>query len=289
MKVRLGPQANLHATFACIVAELLKVLYVAVDGCCLSVSCAVAVVGKYPAKGHIVCCVTVNHRTCRELVVVLLAVQCLLCTAVVLLALAVTLAVLKEHTVAVGALLPVVAVVCVQVSFVESELGDKYGVTCKLVKVVEQRDAVVAYHKEYVDVVGLVAQSHCVCLCRAEVVCTLLECMPHKTVAVCRPEERCGRCDAAVGPAVLVLDSYNFSCVREASVLYATAVEILLLVALKCDCNLVLLEESGCNLLNYNLVCSKVLYLDAAACLAYLYLNGGCGNGVELLALRYCE
>ena len=79
--------------------------------------------------------VAVDHGASRELVVVLFSVQRFLDTSIIFLAFLVALAVFEKDTLFV--FYPIVAVVSVQVSLIESELGQQYWVTGQLVKVVQ--------------------------------------------------------------------------------------------------------------------------------------------------------
>ena len=104
-----------------------QVLDIPVQRFRLSVAGAVAIVRQQPTERHIVLLVSVDDGTGRELVVVLLAIERLLDTAVVLLAFLVAFAVFEKNTFFI--LFPVVAVVGVQVAFVETELGQQYRIT----------------------------------------------------------------------------------------------------------------------------------------------------------------
>ena len=137
MQVRLRPETDLDTLPAGIVAQRLQVADIAVEGLLLSVPGTVTVVGKQPSERHVVSRITVDHRTRRELIVVLLAVERLLHTAVVALALLVTLAVLEEYTLLI--LGPIVPVIRVQMSLIETELGQQHGIARKLVIVVQKR------------------------------------------------------------------------------------------------------------------------------------------------------
>lgn len=137
MQVRLRPETDLDTLPAGIVAQRLQVADIAVEGLLLSVSRTVTVVGKQPSERHVVSRITVDHRTRRELIVVLLAVERLLHTAVVALALLVTLAVLEEYTLLI--LCPIVPVIRIQMSLIETELGQQHGIARKLVIVVQKR------------------------------------------------------------------------------------------------------------------------------------------------------
>ena len=138
MKVALSPQTDFHTFGAGIVAEGLEILDVSVERGGLSVSCAVTVVGEEPSEGHIVVEITVYGSACRPLVVGLVsvgtgefAVQRFANTAVILLALVVGLAVFVGHEarLALCRRCPVVAVIGVEVPFVETELGEQHGIS----------------------------------------------------------------------------------------------------------------------------------------------------------------
>ena len=152
MKVALCPQTNLHTLRTGIVAKLTQVVYVAVKRTSLSVTGSISVVGEEPSQRHIVVDVAVDGCTCRELIVVLLAVQALLGSAIVLLALLIHLAVLENHC-SVLVFLPIVAVVGIQMTFVKTELRHQNGVACELIEVVEQLYGSLVKHYKHVEIV----------------------------------------------------------------------------------------------------------------------------------------
>ena len=152
MKVALRPQTYLNALRTGIVAKLTQVAYVTVERTCLSVTGSISVVREEPSKRHIMIDVAVDGSTCRELIVVLLAVQALLGSAIVLLALLIHLAVLENHR-SVLVFLPIVAVVGIQVAFVESELRHEHWVASELIKVVEQLHGSRVEHYKHVEIV----------------------------------------------------------------------------------------------------------------------------------------
>ena len=98
--------------------------------------------------------VTVDHGTGGELVVVLFTVQRFLDTAIVFLAFLVAFAVFEQD--AFFVFHPIVAVVSVQVSLIESELGQQYRVAGQLVEIVQQGDRAVADHVESIQIVCIV-------------------------------------------------------------------------------------------------------------------------------------
>ena len=152
MKVALCPQTNLHALRTGIVAKLTQVVYIAVERTSLSVTGSISVVGEEPSQRHIVVDVAVDGCTCRELIVVLLAVQALLGSAIVLLALLIHLAVLENHC-SVLVFLPIVAVVGIQMAFVKTELRHQNGVASELIEVVEQLYGSLVKHYKHVEIV----------------------------------------------------------------------------------------------------------------------------------------
>ena len=127
MEVALRQQTYLNALRTGIVAKLAQVIDVAVERTCLSVTGSISVVREEPSKRHIMIDVAVDGSTCRELIVVLLAVQALLGSAIVLLALLIHLAILENHR-SVLVFLPIVAVVGIQMAFVKTELRHQNGV-----------------------------------------------------------------------------------------------------------------------------------------------------------------
>ena len=229
MKVALCPQTYLNALRTGIVAKLAQIVDVAVERTCLSVTGSISVVGEEPSERHIMIDVAVDGSTCRELIVVLLAVQALLRSAIVLLALLIHLAVLKHHR-SVLVLFPVVAVVGIQMAFVESELRHEHWVASELIKVVEQLHWSLVEHNKHVEIVLRMLQTHLARSVVAEVVASRTERVPHHSVAARAPVERCWRCHSTVNPAVGVLDGNALATMRETTVLHSTSIEVLAIV-----------------------------------------------------------
>ena len=138
----------------CVICQALQVLDVAVQRFGLSIAGSVAVVRQQPAERHIMILIAVDHGTCGELVVVLFAVQRFFDTAVVFLAFLVAFAVFKKDTFFVFH--PVVAVVGIQMSLVETELRQQHRVTGQLVEIVQQGDSAVVNHIEGIQIVRVV-------------------------------------------------------------------------------------------------------------------------------------
>ena len=299
VQVALRPQTDFYAFAAGVVAKFLQVLNVAVERGRLAVACAVAVVGQEPAERHVVGEIAVDGGAGRELVVLLFAVEALLDASVVLLALVVALAVLVEHE-AVFGLLPVVAVVGVEVAFVETELGQEHGVARELIEVVEQCHGFAVDHDEGVEVVLLMRENDLAALGGAEVVAAGLEGVPHHAVALGAPIERRGRCHTAVHPVVGVFNGNGLALVAEAAVLHTTAVEVFASMGAEGECGAVVVEGDGLETLNHHVACFLVrhgeaarLFVDAqeCACRGYLdvaavvleahFLRGAAGVGHE--------
>ena len=198
----------------------------------MSVPGPVAVVGEEPSERHVVTCVAVYSRTGGELIATAVAIEGLARAAVVLLALVVAPSVLVEHESAVG-LLPVVAVVGVEVSLVEPELGQQHGVASELIVRLQEAHGGLPHHHEHVEMVVGVRQAHTAGALRAEVVTPGAERIPQYAVAHGAPVERRRRRYAAVYPVVGVLYGYALAAVREPSVLHAAAVEVLAVVRLE--------------------------------------------------------
>ena len=243
MQVRLRPETDLDTLPAGIVAQRLQVADIAVEGLLLSVPGTVTVVGKQPSERHVVSRITVDHRTRRELIVVLLAVERLLHTAIVALALLVTLAVLEEYTLLI--LCPIVPVIRIQMSLIETELGQQHGIARKLVIVVQKRHGRRIHHNEEIEIIRIVRQRHTSRLRGPEIISTLAEGVPHDTITSRRPIERRRRSHTAVSPAVLVLDGDNLALVRKTAVLHAAAVEILLRLLAQYDRHAAVAELYG--------------------------------------------
>ena len=68
MEVALCPEAYLYAMLASILTKETKVLYVALERACLSVTSALSIIRKDPSERHVVSRIAVNHGTSRELV-----------------------------------------------------------------------------------------------------------------------------------------------------------------------------------------------------------------------------
>ena len=111
---------------------------------------------------------------------------------------------------------------------IEGKLGQKHRVAGKLIVGVQQSYRIPGYHYEYIHVIRIVGQGHGTFLSGSEIVCSWSKCMPHDAVSAGRPVIRCGRSHSSVGPAVLIYDVDDTSLVREASVLHASAVKILI-------------------------------------------------------------
>ena len=225
VQVALRPKSDFHALAAGVFAKLFQVLDIAVERGGLSVACAVAVVGQEPAERHVVGEIAVDGGAGGELIVVLLAVEAFLDAAVISLALVVALAVLVEHKTVFGRC-PIVAVVSVEMSFVEAKLWQQHGMSGELVEVVEQFHGAVVDHKEHVEVSLGVLQFHLAWLRLTEVVRTRLKSVPHHAVARSGPVERRGRRYAAVNPVVGVFDGDFLPFVGKSAVLHAAAVEV---------------------------------------------------------------
>ena len=215
--------------------------------------------------------ITVAHGASRELVVVLLAVERLLHAAVVALALLVTLAILERYAVIV--LHPIVAVIGIQVSLIETELGQQHGIARKLVVIVEQCHRRRVHHEEKIEVIGLVRQGYTSRLRGAEIIGPLAECVPHHAVTLRRPIERRGRCHSAVGPAVLVLDSDDLALMRETNVLHAAAVEVLMRLLLQRYRDTLVAEIDSGGLLDYGTPALLVRHGHQARRLVKRHLN----------------
>ena len=225
MQVALGPQANLHALAAGIFAKLFQVLDIAVQGAGLSVAGTVAVVGQKPSQREVVVEIAVYGGTCAELVVVLFAVQAFADATVVLLAFVIALAVLVGHE-TFFRFCPVVAVVGIEVSLVESELGQQHGLAGDLVIVVEQCLCPLVHHQEVVGIVGLVVHDGLVRFAAPEIIFARGEGVPHQAVSARAPIEWVGAGHATVGPVVVVDNLDDLLLVAEPPVLAPAAVEI---------------------------------------------------------------
>ena len=138
-----------------IVAKLLQIFDVAVEGRFLTISGSVAIVRQEPSQWHVVVHVTVDGCSGRELIVVLLAIERFLDACLVAGTLLVALAVLEGHDAALVCLFPVVTVVGIEVTFVETELRQQYRVARQLIVFAQQVGRLFAHHEEYVEVLRL--------------------------------------------------------------------------------------------------------------------------------------
>ena len=96
--------------------------------------------------------VAVDGSSGRELIVVLFAIERLLDARLVAGTLLVALAVLEGHGATLVCLFPVVTVVGIEVSLVETELRQQHGVARQLIVFAQQVGRLFAHHEEYVEV-----------------------------------------------------------------------------------------------------------------------------------------
>ena len=269
MQVRLGPQSYFYSIPVGIVCQVLQILDIAVQGTGLSIPCAIAVVGQKPSQRHVMRFVAVYYCTGRELIVLFLAVQRFLDATVVFLAFLVTFAVLEADARCI--LFPIVAVVGVQVSFIETELRQQDRMAGQLVIVVQQVNWAFVYQDEEVQIVCLVAQCYEALLFSAEVIFALGKGVPQDTISCRGPIEGIGRSHATVRPTVLVLDGDGLSFVRKASVLHAAAVEVLSWLFLQRQGDLFLVESCGSGFFQYNTACPEVCHAHQSCVLVKCY------------------
>ena len=225
MQVRLRPKPNLHAFLAGIVAKRLQVLYISVERLGLSVAGTIAVVRQHPAQRHVGSGISVHHRPRRELVVAHVTVQTLANAALHrFLALHIAFAVFEQDAaLGIVSYFPIVAVVSIQVAFVESELGQKHGMARQLVIVAKQRRWTVVNHEEDVEIVGIMMDNR---LLASEVVAAWGKGVAEHAITSRRPIERSRRAYAAIGPRVGVHDVNLLTAVRETAILHTTTKEI---------------------------------------------------------------
>ena len=165
---------------------------------------------------------------------------------------------------------PVVAVVGVQVPFVESELGQQHGVAGQLVEVVEQLDGRAVHHDEQVEVVRVVRQTHRSGFRGPEAVESRCEGVPHDAVAGRGPVEGGRRGDASVGPLVRIDDADALSLVREAAVLHAAAVKIFVRLRLQGKAGFALFKKDGGCLLRHHGMILQIDHLEKRGLFTYL-------------------
>ena len=138
VKIALRPQSDFHTFGAGVISECFEVLDVAVECRRLSVAGAVAVVGEEPAEGHVIVEIAIDGSARRELIIVEFAVETFANAAIVLLAFVVGLTILHFHeALAIFCLRPVVAVVGVEVTLIETEFRQQHGVSGELIEAAE--------------------------------------------------------------------------------------------------------------------------------------------------------
>ena len=283
MKVALCPKTDLNTLATGIVAKLLQVLYVTVQGTCLTITCTITIVGKEPAQGEVVVKITVDSSTGRELIVVLLTVQSLLHTTVVLLALLVELAVLIRHldvVITLCLLCPEVAVVSIQVTLIETELGQQDWITCQLIEVVQQGYGTFVHHHEDIQIVGIVIKHGILCLGITEIITAGLESVPHHTITACAPIVWSRATNTTIHPVVGVHDGNELALVRETAVLHTTTEEVIVLVLGELHGCAFLAKLCGHNLIYDDLATLQSLNLTSLG--VHLYNNLLCSKGCSL-------
>ena len=135
------PQTNLYTVLTRIIAKALEVIYITIKSRSLPISSSVSIVRKNPTQWHIVFLISIDNGTSRELIVLLFAIKAFLDTAIVLLTFYISLAVFKKDSLAFfGCLLPIVAVVGIEVALIESKLWQQDGVTGQLIIILKQRN-----------------------------------------------------------------------------------------------------------------------------------------------------
>ena len=168
--------------------------------------------------------ITVYHRTRRELIVSFFAIERFFYAAVVFLAFLISLSVFEKNSFFI--FFPIVAVISIKMSFVESELRQQHRISGKLIEIVKQRYGSIVYHDEQIKIVCFVAQCYLSFFGGSKIVSSFFKCVPHYSVSLSRPIERCRRSYSTVYPTVLVFYGDRSSLVREASVLHTASVEV---------------------------------------------------------------
>ena len=184
--------------------------------------------------------VTVNHRTGRELIVILFSIQRLFGTSIVLLAFLIFLSVFEQESLLV--FFPVVTVISIQVTFVETEFRQQDRITRQLIEIIQQSYRSIIYHEEYIQIVCIVCQGYLTFFSSSEIILAGSKCIPHHSISARRPIIRSRRSNTAVSPLVGIDNLDALSLVRETSVLHTTAIEILIRHFFQRQRNLFLLE-----------------------------------------------
>ncbi len=204
---------------------------------------------------------------------------------VVLLAFGVVFTVFEKYALALGIFFPVVAVVGVEVTFIEAEFGQENGVTGELIIVVQEGDGTIVYHDKEIKIVRVVAETHLSGLFGAEVVRALFERIPKDTVTACRPVEWGRRAYTTVGPAIGVLYGYLLAAVGETSVLHAATIEVFALVGTERQCHFAFFESGGgCFFKNG---ASRRRVRDAYAAVRLVDGDGGLAGGEDVGAVAF--
>src|SRR6185437_9660280 len=118
----------------------------------LSISRTITVIWQNPAERKVVRGIPVNHCARRKLVVIFFTVKRLFDAAVVFMAFFISLAIFKQNAACV--LLPVIPVVCIQMTFIKSEFRQQDRVTRQLIKITEQGCRFFINHKKYIEITG---------------------------------------------------------------------------------------------------------------------------------------
>ena len=157
------------------------------------------------------------------------------------------LAVFHLHeTAIVFSLSPIVAVIGIEVTFIETKLRQQHRITGQLIETAQQSFWTFCYHKENIEILLCVAQFHKISLCVAEIVKTRLEGVPHHAVAFGAPIERSRRSYATIHPVVGVFNGNHLSAMRETAVLHTTSIEVFAFVVGKSEVRAVFVKSGSC-------------------------------------------
>ena len=155
--------------------------------------------------------VTVDNGTCRELVIILFAIQRLFDAAIVFLAFFISLSVFKEDSFLV--FLPIVTIVGIKMPFVKTEFGQQNGVSRQLIEIIQQGNGSVVDHIKEIEIWRIMCKFHFSLLVCTEIIFTRFEGIPHHTIAIGRPIEWRRRSYSTVSPTILVYNINGFSFV----------------------------------------------------------------------------
>ena len=234
--------------------------------------------------------VAVYYSTRRKLIIIFLSIQRFFNATIIFLTFFVTLPILKQN--AIFVLFPIVTIIGIQVSLIETEFRHQYGVTCQLVIIVQQGYSTIINHNEDIKIVCLVEQFHNTLFFSTKIVNPSFKGIPHQTITICWPIIRIGRCYSSICPAILVFNRDGLAFVWETAVLYTTSIEILLKVFFQFQGNSFFIKKNRLSLFQYSNTSFEVYDFHQCGALIKLYFYFSAGNREKVtiifnIQLRY--